>query len=119
MSKYVWYDFKEGYHVRCVFFGIIDIIIGIIIFLSNRYVFTENVFIIGLSFLYFILAFSSLIRSFSKRYFYDWRGYFDVISAVALLSIYYGNVPSFFEILGIVVILKGFICVLIPTTKEY
>jgi len=119
MGKYVWYEFKEGHHVRCVFFGIIDIIIGIIIYLSYQFVFTENVFIFALSFLYFILGFVSLGKSFYNKYFFDWRGYFDVISAIFLLSIFYGNTTSFFRILGIVIMLKGFLCCLIPTTKEY
>jgi len=118
MSKFIWHDFKEGHHARCMFFGIIDIIVGILIFLSPQTLIAKDIFIY-LSFLYFILGFSSLIKSFYNKYFFDWRGYFDVIIAFILLSIFYGNVTDFFRILGIVVMLKGFLCCLIPTTKEY
>jgi len=118
MSKFIWHEFKEGYHVRCVFFGIIDIIVGILIFLSSQLIIAKEIFIY-LSFLYFILGFSSLIKSFYKKYFFDWRGYSDVIIAFILLSIFYGNITGFFRILGMIIVLKGILCVLIPTTKEY
>lgn len=117
MSKFISHDFKEGYHVKCMFFGVIDIIVGILIFLSSQLTITKNIFIY-FSFLYFIIGFSSLGQSLYKKYFYDWRGYIDVITAFVLLGIYFGNASLLSEA-GPIIILKGVLCSLIPTTKEY
>jgi len=116
-TQYVHY-WEEGYDALNMAVGVIDFIVGIVILLSSKFVFTSNVFIISISFLYLLLGIRSLSRSFMRSYFFDWRGYVDMISAISLILIYYGIVLGAFKILGIIIILRGIVSAVSITMKE-
>jgi hypothetical protein len=109
---------EEGYDVINMAMGFIDFVVGIVILLSSDFVFTSNILIISVSFLYLLWGIRSLGRSFMKSYFFDWRGYVNIISAISLILIYYGIVLGAFEILGIIIIIKGLISAISIIMKQ-
>lgn len=108
----------EGNNVALVLIGIIDIIAGIIVFLSGSWNFTSNSFIAFLTFFYFSLGIWSIATNAIRRNFFDWRGFIDMIGAVCLLLIFYGSVYEIFGILGIIIAIKGILGIFLITTKE-
>jgi len=114
------YHFTKGggNHVAAAFIGILDIIAGIIIFFSSSWNLTSKSFVAFLTFFYFCLGIWSLTTNIIRRNFFDWRGIIDIISAVCLLSIFYGSVYEIFGILGIIIVIKGIIGMFLITTKE-
>ena len=118
MCPYYVPRYEEAQDVTNMIIGVIDVIVGIVIILSSGFIFTFNTLIILASFLYFLLSISSLVKNFLKRYFYDWRGYVNMISAISLILIYYGITLGIFKIFGMIIIIKGIISALIVLMKE-
>ncbi len=98
--------------------GVVDIITGIIIYSSRSWNLAPKSFVALLMFFYFCLGIWSLVTNFIRKNYYDWRGFFDIISAISLFLIYYGNVYETFWIIGIIVAIKGIIGMFLITTKE-
>ena len=114
------YYFTKGRSndVAIVLIGIMDIISGIIIYFSRGWNLTSNRFILFFMFFYFSLGIWTLATNIAKRKYYEWRGIIDIIIAISFTLIYYGNVYSIFQIIGIVIALKGIIGMFLLTTKE-
>jgi len=98
--------------------GIFDVISGIIIYFSRSWSLSSNTIIAFFMFFYFCLGIWSLVTNFIKRKYYDWRGIIDIINAVSLSLIYFGDIYGIFRIIGIVVAIKGIIGIFLITTKE-
>jgi hypothetical protein len=100
-----------------IFIGILDIITGIIVYLSQNYTLNSNSLIMFLSFFYFCLGIWSLSKNFLRKKFLDWKGIVDIVSAVVLLLIFSGN--NGLSILGVVIAIKGIIGLFLISTEEY
>ncbi|MCX6821582.1 MAG: hypothetical protein NTW30_02265 [Candidatus Aenigmarchaeota archaeon] len=98
--------------------GLIDIISGIVIYVSRNFNLTSNSSVSMLMFFYFFLGIWSLARSFRRRKYFDWRAIIDIINAVCMTLIYYGNVYEIFQIIGAIIAIKGIIGIFLITTKE-
>ena len=98
--------------------GVIDIITGILVYLSQSWSLISNPVIMFLTFFYSCLGIWSLATNVMRRNFFDWRGVVDIISAISLISIFNGNVYSIFGILGIIIAIKGIMGIFLITTKE-
>lgn len=102
-----------------IFVGIIDIITGIIVYLSQNYNWSSNRIIMFLSFFYFCLGIWSLSKNFLRKKFLDWRGAVDIISAVVLLLILSGSSSSTLSVFGIIIAIKGIIGLFLISTEQY
>ena len=58
-----------------------------------------------------IKGINSLVSSFLAKYFYDWLGFFDFLTGLALICLYYGiGLP--FKFIGILELIKAFYCLI-------
>jgi len=115
----VYYFTKgKGNDLAVALIGVIDIITGIIIYFSKNLRVSSSGTISFLMFFYFCLGIWSLAGNFHRKKFFDWRGIIDIINAISLTLIYYGNIIGIFQIIGIPVVLKGIIGIFLVTTKE-
>ena len=115
---YFYKNWIEGHHVLYAGLGILDIAIGILVYLNSNFVLTSNSLIFSLSFLYFVVGIRSLGKSLYRNDVFDWRGYADIIAAVLLFLIYYGIVFDAFRFLGGIIAVKGFMSAFLITTKQ-
>ena len=99
--------------------GILDIIAGVLIYLSRNYDFGSNPVMIFLSFFYFCLGVWTLGINIKRRNYLEWKGIIDIVSAVILLSIFSGSVYEFFGVIGIVIIIKGILGLFLITTSQH
>ena len=99
--------------------GFLDIIAGVLVYLSRSYDFSSNMLVMILSFIYFCVGLWSLITNILRKNYIDWKGIIDMISAISLFLVFSGSVYGIFEILGIIILLKGVIGLLLIMTTEY
>jgi len=99
--------------------GVVDIIAGVLIYLSRSYDFTSNSAIVFLSFFYFCLGIWTLGINIKRKNYLEWKGIIDIVSAVCLFLIFSGSVYEFFGAIGIVIVIKGILGLFLVTTREY
>jgi len=99
--------------------GILDIIVGLLIYFSGSYNFGSNPVIILLSLFYFTLAVWTLGINIKRKNYLEWKGVIDVITAVSLFLIFSGNVYEFFGMLGIFIVIKGILGLFLITTSQH
>ena len=99
--------------------GVLDIIIGALIYLSRNYNFASNPVIIFLSLFYFCLAIWTLGINIKRKNYLEWKGIIDTVSAVCLFLIFSGSVFEVFRAIGIVIIIKGILGLFLITTTEH
>ena len=108
----------RGNDVAIALIGILDVISGIIVYFSRSWNIASNSIVAFLVFFYFCLGIWSLVTNFIRRNYCDWRGIVDIITAVSLILIYYGNVYGIFSVIGILIAIKGIMGMFLITTKE-
>jgi hypothetical protein len=108
----------RGNDIAILLIGVIDVISGIIIYFSKNLKLASTSTIAFLMFFYFCLGMWSLAGNFRRRKYYDWRGVVDIINAITFTLIYYGNVYGIFQLIGVIVAIKGLLGVFLITTKE-
>jgi phosphoglycerol transferase MdoB-like AlkP superfamily enzyme len=89
------------------FLSLLDILAGGLIFLKGFY-FSSFPLYLG----YIILGKGlwSVFSSIMARYYYDWMGIVDILAGVSLILIFYKISILPFQIIAIIVILKGLYC---------
>jgi len=102
-----------------VIVGFLDIIAGLLVYLSRSYDFASNSVILFLSLLYICLGVWVLGINIKRKNYLEWRGIIDIISAVSLFLIFSGSVYEFFGAIGIVIIIKGILGLFLITTSEH
>jgi len=107
-----WNDVGTG------FIGVLDIITGLIIYLSRNFSFTYFLPVLFLSFFYVVIGLWSIFTNIMKKNYLDWRGYVDIINTLCLFSIYSGNVSEIFWLIGIVIMTKGGLSLFLITTRQ-
>jgi len=108
-----WNDLTSG------LVGVLDIIVGLLIYFSRSYDFASNPFILFLSFFYFCLAIWTLGINLKKKNYLEWKGIIDIVSAVCLYLVFSGNIYEIFGAIGIVIIIKGILGLFLITTSEH
>lgn len=98
--------------------SVVDVLAGIIVFLSRIFVFTSNPIVVMMSLFYFCLGIWSLATNILRKSFFVWREIVDIVSAVCLFSVFYGSVYGVFGVLGIIIVIKGMLSFFSMTTKE-
>ena len=101
------------------FIGVIDIIAGVLVYLSRSFDFTSNLAIVFLSFFYFCLGIWTLGINIKRKNYLEWKGIIDIVSAVCLFLVFFGSVYEFFGAIGIVIVIKGILGLFLVTTGEY
>jgi uncharacterized membrane protein HdeD (DUF308 family) len=107
----------RGNDIAIVLIGILDVISGIIVYFSRSWSLASNSVVALLTLFYFCLGIWSLATNVIRRNYYDWRGIVDLIAAITLLLMYYGNVYGIFWIIGIIIAIKGIMGIFLITTK--
>jgi hypothetical protein len=105
--------------VFSVLVGFVDIIAGLLIYLSRSYHFTSNLVILFLSLFYVCLGIWALGINIKRKNYLEWKGVIDIINAVSLFLIYSGSVYEIFGAIGIVIILKGILGLFLMTASEH
>lgn len=108
-----WNDVASG------LVGVLDIIAGVLIYLSRSYDFASNPAIIFLSFFYFCLAIWTLGINIKRKNYLEWKGFIDIVTAVGLFLIFSGSVYEFFGAIGIVIVIKGILGLFLITTSQH
>jgi hypothetical protein len=108
-----WNDLASG------LVGFLDIIAGVLIYLSRNYDFGSNPTIIFLSFFYFTLAIWTLGINIKRKKYLEWKGIIDMVSAVCLFLVFSGNVFEAFGAIGIVIVIKGVLGLFLITTSKH
>lgn len=98
--------------------GVLDVIAGILIYMSRNYDFTSNPVFVFLSFFYFCLSIWTLGINIKRRNYLEWKGIIDMVSAVSLFLVFTGNVYGFFGTLGVVIVIKGILGLFLVTTSQ-
>ncbi len=99
--------------------GFIDIIAGLLVYLSRSFNFTSNIFIIFLSLFYASLGIWVLGINIIRKNYLEWKGAIDIISAISLYLIFSGSVNGIFEAIGIIIIIKGILGLFVISTVEH
>jgi len=99
--------------------GVLDIIAGVLIYLSRNYDFGSNPIMILLSLFYFALAVWTLGINIKRKNYLEWKGIIDIVTAVSLFLIFSGGVYEFFGAIGIVIVIKGILGLFLITTSEH
>jgi hypothetical protein len=99
--------------------GFLDIIAGILVYLSRSYNFASNTVILFLSLFYVTLGIWALGINILRKKYLEWKGIIDIISAVSLFLIYSGSVYEIFGAIGILIIIKGILGLFLMTTAEH
>ena len=99
--------------------GFLDIIVGLLVYLSRGFDFASNPVILFLSFFYFCLGIWTLGVNIKRGNYLEWKGFVDVVSAVCLFLIFSGSVHEFFGVTGIVIVIKGILGLFLITTSEH
>jgi len=115
---YYFSKLQEANDVAIAVVGIIDIIVGIILYFSSSWALASIKYILALAFFYLCLGIWSLATNALRENFFDWRGIIDLVSAFCLASIYFDSIYSIFWLLGIIIVLKGIWSIFLMTTKE-
>ena len=105
--------------VFSVIIGFLDVLTGLLVYLSRNYNFGSNPVIVFLSLFYFCLAIWTLGINIKRKNYLEWKGIIDVVSAVSLFLIFSGSVYEFFGAIGIVIIIKGILGLFLITTAEH
>ncbi len=98
--------------------GVLDIIIGLLVYLSRNYDFASNPAIILLSLFYFCLGIWTLGINIKKKNYLEWKGIIDIVSAVCLFLVFSGSIYEFFGAIGIVIVIKGILSLFLITTSQ-
>ena len=106
-------------HLVSALVGVLDIIAGVLIYLSRDYGFISNPAIIILSLFYFCLGAWTLGINMKRKSYLEWKGIIDIVSAVCLFLVFSGSVYEFFGAIGIVIAIKGILGLFLVTTTEY
>jgi len=115
---YYFSKLQEANDVTIAFIAIIDVITGIIVYLSSSWTLTSIKYILAFSFFYLCLGIWSLTTNALRKKYFDWRGIIDLVSAFCLASVYFGNIYGIFWLLGIIIALKGIWSIFLMTTEE-
>lgn len=99
--------------------GFLDIVAGVLIYLSRSYNFASNPAIIFLSFFYFCLGIWTLGINIKRKNYLEWKGIIDIVSAVCLFLVFSGGVYEIFGVIGIVIVIKGVLGLFLITTGEH
>ena len=118
MSYYLTKDVRWN-DLFSVIVGFVDIIAGLLVYLSRNFNFASNIVIIFLSLFYVCLGFWALGINIIRKNYFEWKGIIDIISAVSLFLIFSGSVNEFFGLIGIVIIIKGILGLLFVSTAEH
>jgi len=105
--------------VFSVIIGFLDVLAGLLVYLSRNYNFASNSFILFLSLFYISLGIWALGINIKRKNYLEWKGVIDIISAVSLFLIFSGSVNEFFGAIGIVIIIKGILGLFLITTAEH
>jgi succinate dehydrogenase hydrophobic anchor subunit len=108
----------RGNNLAAALVGVLDMIAGLVIYLSLTWDFAFNSIILFLSFFYFCLGIWSLLTNLLKKNYFDWRGMIDIVNATCLVLIFSGSVFDVFKFFGVVVALKGVLGLFLITTSE-
>jgi len=64
---------------------------------------------LGLGLIMLIKGINSLVSSFLVKYFYDWLGFLDFLTGLALICVHYEIILPF-KFIGILELIKAFYC---------
>jgi hypothetical protein len=118
MCPYYFVKSGRGNNLASALIGVLDVVAGLIVYLSLTWDFTSNSIILFLSFFYFCLGIWSLSTNMLKKNYFDWRGMVDVINAVCLVLVFSGSVFDVFKFFGVVITFKGILGLFLITTSE-
>ena len=108
-----WNDLVSG------IVGVLDIIAGVLVYLSGNVDFTSSTIIVSLSCFYFCLGIWALGINIKRKNYLEWRGVVDLITAICLFLVYSGSVYEIFGIIGIIIVIKGILGLFLITASEY
>lgn len=90
--------------------GILEIFAGVIVYFHY---FPILEFFLWLGLIYTLKGAWSIVSSVAYSYWYDWMGVLDLLAGLVMILIFYGNIFSFFWIVGLAHIMKGLYTVVV------
>ncbi|MBL7206749.1 MAG: hypothetical protein ISS36_04085 [Candidatus Aenigmarchaeota archaeon] len=99
-----------------IILGIIDLVVGIFLALSNN--FQGSTIILYLGIIILLKALYSLGTAFGAGFYLDFLGILDLIAGILLLIVFYGIFTHFFIYIGILLALKGIYSIIMGLIQE-